>query len=104
MIRTLIRKKVLYGYRFLDRYFVIAMDGTGRLTFPERYCPHCLTATHHGKTTYYHPVLEAKLVFPNGFAFSVMPDFFCSAVALPLVPVRAPPSNLAPIHCADQLC
>ena len=75
MIRTLIRKKVLYGYRLLDRYFVIAMDGTGRLTFPERHCPHCLTATHHGKTTYYHPVLEAKLVFPNGFAFSVMTEF-----------------------------
>jgi len=75
MIRTLLRKKVLYPYRLLDRYFVIAMDGTGRLTFPERHCPHCLTATHQGKTTYYHPVLEAKLVFPNGFAFSVMTEF-----------------------------
>jgi len=75
MIRTLIRKKVLYRYRLLDRYFVIAMDGTGRLTFPERHCPHCLTATHQGKTTYYHPVLEAKLVLPNGFAFSVMTEF-----------------------------
>jgi hypothetical protein len=75
MIRTLIRKKVLYRYRLLDRYFVIAIDGTGRLTFPERHCPHCLTATHQGKTTYYHPVLEAKVVFPNGFSFSVMTEF-----------------------------
>jgi hypothetical protein len=75
MSRTLIRKKVLYGYRLLDRYFVVAVDGTGRLTFPERHCPHCLTATHHGKTIYYHPVLEAKLVFPNGFAFSIMTEF-----------------------------
>ena len=75
MTRTLIRKKVLYRYRLFHRYFVIAVDGTGRLTFPERHCPHCLTATHHGKTIYYHPVLEAKLVLPNGFVFSVMTEF-----------------------------
>ena len=75
MVRTLIRKKVLDRFRLLDWYFVIAMDGTGRLTFPERHCPHCLTRTHHGKTTYYHPVLEAKLVLPNGFAFSTMTEF-----------------------------
>jgi len=75
MIRTLIRKKVLYRYRLLDWYYVIAIDGTGRLTFPKRHCPHCLTSTHHGKTTYYHPVLEAKLVFSNGFAFSIMTEF-----------------------------
>jgi hypothetical protein len=53
----------------------MAVDGTGRLTFPERHCPNCLTAKHHGKTIYYHPVLEAKLVLPNGFAFSVMTEF-----------------------------
>lgn len=75
MVRTLIRKKVLYPFRLLDRYFVIAIDGTGRLTFPERHCDHCMTVTHHGKTTYYHPVLEAKLVLPNGFAFSIMTEF-----------------------------
>ncbi len=75
MVRTLIRKKVLDRYRLLGWYFVIAMDGTGRLTFPERHCPHCLTRTHHGKTTYYHPVLEAKLLLPNGFAFSIMTEF-----------------------------
>ena len=75
LVRTLIRKKVLYRYRLLDHYFLIAIDGTGRLTFPERHCPHCMTATHHGKTTYYHPVLEAKLVLPNGFAFSILTEF-----------------------------
>jgi hypothetical protein len=75
LVRTLIRKKVLYRYRLLDHYFLIAIDGTGRLTFPERHCPHCMTVTHHGKTTYYHPVLEAKLVLPNGFAFSILTEF-----------------------------
>jgi hypothetical protein len=75
MVGTLIRKKVLYRYRLLDHYFMIAIDGTGRLTFPERHCAHCMTQTHNGKTTYYHPVLEAKLVTTNGFAFSVMTEF-----------------------------
>jgi len=75
MTRTLIRKKVLYRYRLPGRYFVVAVDGTGRLTFPQRHCPHCLTATHQGKTRYYHPVLEAKLVLSNGFAFSLMTEF-----------------------------
>jgi hypothetical protein len=75
LVRTLIRKKVLYRYRLLDYHFLIAIDGTGRLTFPERHCPHCMTVTHYGKTTYYHPVLEAKLVLPNGFAFSILTEF-----------------------------
>jgi len=75
LVRILIRKKVLDRYRLLGRYFVIAIDGTGRLTFPERHCPHCMTVTHNGKTTYYHPVLEAKLVLPNGFAFSILTEF-----------------------------
>jgi hypothetical protein len=75
MVKTLIRKKVLYRYRLLDHYFMIAIDGTGRLTFPERHCAHCMTQTHNGTTTYYHPVLEAKLVTTNGFAFSVMTEF-----------------------------
>jgi hypothetical protein len=75
MVETLIRKKVLYSYRLLDHYFMIAIDGTGRLTFPERHCAHCMTQTHNGKTTYYHPVLEAKLVTANGLVFSVMTEF-----------------------------
>jgi hypothetical protein len=75
IIETLVRKKVLDRYRLLGRYFTISVDGTGRLVFPERHCPHCLTRTHNGKTTYYHPVLEAKLVTPFGFVFSIMTEF-----------------------------
>ena len=33
---ALIRKKVLYRYRLFDRYFLVSIDGTGMLTFPER--------------------------------------------------------------------
>jgi DDE_Tnp_1-associated len=75
MDRMLIRKKVLNFCRCLDRYFVVAVDGTGTVTFSERHCPHCLTQTQNGKTVYYHKVLEAKIVGPNGFAFSLMSEF-----------------------------
>jgi hypothetical protein len=75
MTETLIRRKVLYPFRLLERYFLVAMDGTGVLVFPERHCPHCLTRTHNGVTTYYHPILEAKLVTTTGFVFSLMTEF-----------------------------
>ena len=75
MVTTLIRRKLLYAERLLDHYYLIAVDGTGFLTYAERHCPHCLTRTHHGHTTYYHPVLEAKLVTPSGWVFSVMTEF-----------------------------
>jgi hypothetical protein len=75
MTGTLIRKKVLYSYRVLGIYFIVAVDGTGTVNFDHRHCPHCLTRTHNGKTLYYHPVLEAKLLTSNGFAFSLMTEF-----------------------------
>ena len=75
MTETLIRKKVLYSYRLFGLYFIVAIDGTGTVNFDRRHCPHCLTRTRHGKTLYYHPVLEAKLLTSNGFAFSLMTEF-----------------------------
>jgi hypothetical protein len=75
MTETLIRKKVLYSYRLFGIYFIVAIDGTGTISFGHRHCPHCLTRTRNGKTLYYHPVLEAKIVTSNGFAFSLMTEF-----------------------------
>jgi hypothetical protein len=75
MTETLIRRKLLYRHRLLGRYYLVAIDGTGRLTFPERHCPHCMTRTAHGRTLFYHPVLEAKLVTASGFAFSLLTEF-----------------------------
>jgi hypothetical protein len=75
MTETLIRNKVLYIYRLLGIYFIVVIDGTGTISFSHRHCPHCLMRTHNGKTLYYHPVLEAKLVTSNGFVFSLMTEF-----------------------------
>jgi len=76
LVEELIRKKVLNEWRLLGRYYRVAIDGTGELTFDERHCEHCLTKTlKNGRMLFYHPVLEAKLVAPNGFAFSMMTEF-----------------------------
>ena len=74
-VETLIRRQVLYPYRLRGRYFLVVIDGTGVLTFSKRHCPHCLTVTHNGHTTYYHPLLEAKLVTCAGFVFSLLTEF-----------------------------
>jgi len=75
MLATLIRKKVLYHWRLYGN-FLLAIDGTGVLTFQDRHCEYCLTRKlNNGETLYYHPVLEAKLVTANGFAFSLMTEF-----------------------------
>jgi len=75
MVYSLIRKKLMYPYRLLDRYFLIAIDGTWTLKRKKRHCPKCLTQTKNGKTTYYHMVVEAKLVTPNGFAIPLFTEF-----------------------------
>ena len=83
MVATLIRRKLLYAERLLERYYLIAVDGTGFLTYAERHCPHCLTRTQHGHTTYYHPLLQAKLITPTGWVFSVMTEFIENPGAQP---------------------
>lgn len=75
MIQALIRKRCLEGGRLLGRWYLVAVDMTGQLTFSERHCGHCLTQKQGDKTLYYHPVLEAKLVTPDGFALSIATEF-----------------------------
>lgn len=76
MTETLIDKKVLYPHRLFERYYVVAVDATGMLVYHNRHCAHCLRKTHKsGKTTYYHPVLESKIVTPTGWVISLMTEF-----------------------------
>lgn len=74
MIRALIRGKILDAYR-LQGAFVLAVDGTGHVSFSRRHCAHCLTQTHGERTYYYHQVLEAKLITWSGLALSVASEF-----------------------------
>jgi hypothetical protein len=76
IIARLIRMKCLAPFRLLDLYYMIAIDGTGHVTYKERHCSHCLTKEKDGKVLYYyHNVLEAKIVTENGLALSVETEF-----------------------------
>jgi hypothetical protein len=78
MVRRLIRMKALDHARLFG-HFPIVLDGTGMLVFREPHCQHCLQQTINGKTIYYHHVLEAKLVTPEGMAISVGSEFIENA-------------------------
>jgi len=75
MVHQLIRKKCFERYRLFG-YYLIAIDGSGYLSFKQRHCSQCLTREHkNGTVTYYHPVLEAKLIAENGMALSIETEF-----------------------------
>ena len=72
LVKTLLEKKVLPKYRLFGRWCVVAVDGTGVVSWRERHGEHCRHRTSKsGKTTYFHPVLEAKLSTANGLAISL---------------------------------
>ncbi|CAK0777267.1 hypothetical protein CCP4SC76_6300002 [Gammaproteobacteria bacterium] len=77
LVQTLLEKKALHKYRLFDRYFVVAIDATGMVNFgTKRHCAECLHQTSKsGKTTYFHNVLEAKLITTNGFAISLATEW-----------------------------
>ena len=76
MIQTLLKNKTLHKYRFMKKWHVVAVDATGVMTFDEKHCDQCLHKTSkNGKITYFHNVLEAKLIAPNGFSISLATEW-----------------------------
>ncbi|MEK7817712.1 MAG: hypothetical protein AAB281_05605 [Actinomycetota bacterium] len=76
IIRALLRGRCLERFRLAGMYYLVAIDGTGNLTYAKKHCRHCLKKTVDGKVLYYyHPVLEAKLVFGNGMVLSIATEF-----------------------------
>jgi hypothetical protein len=74
MVQRLVRMKALDRGRLMG-HFLVVLDGTGQLCFDRRHCPHCLEQKHGEKTLYFHNVLEAKLVTPEGLAISLDSEF-----------------------------
>lgn len=76
MVRELIKKKVLHKGRLQGKYFVIAVDATGVMSFANKHCDKCLTKiSKNGKQSWFHNVLEAKMVLPNGLAISLASEW-----------------------------
>lgn len=60
------RGKVLEDYRFLNKYLLIACDGTGMFSSESVHCENCCEKHHKdGRVTYYHQMLGAVLVHPD---------------------------------------
>ena len=76
LIQALLEKKVLHKFRLFKRWFVVAIDGTGVMRFTHQHCDHCLSKrSKTGKVSYFHHVLEAKLITANGFSISIATEW-----------------------------
>lgn len=76
LVSHLIEKKLFRKFRLLGKYYLVAVDATGIQTFKARHCEHCLTKTSkNGVVSYFHYVLEAKLVTSSGHAISLASEF-----------------------------
>lgn len=75
LVRRMLRMKLFDSSRLEGKYHRIVFDGTQLYSFGQRHCPHCLTRTINGVTTYYHVVLEAKILLGGNMAFSIMSEF-----------------------------
>ncbi len=64
--RPLQRGKYLEGYRVLDKYYIISMDGSGYFSSEKIQCPGCLEKkTKRVKVRYEHQILQAALMHPD---------------------------------------
>lgn len=60
------RGKVLEDYKVLDKYLLIACDGTGMFSSNAVHCQNCCEKHHkNGQVTYYHQMLAAVVVHPD---------------------------------------
>jgi len=77
LVKILLKKKVFYKNRISGKYFLIVIDGSHVMTVNEGHCEHCLwrTSEKSGKTTYFHNVVEAKLVTDTGFSISLATEW-----------------------------
>ena len=64
---SLQRGKILDQYKFLDKYYLLSIDGTGYFTSDKIHCHSCLEKHHKatGKTTYHHQMLAAVMIHPD---------------------------------------
>lgn len=80
MVTSLIRSKTFHKNRFLGKYWLVIVDGTGLFHFKERHCENCLVTTvtdeeGRKRRDYYHKVVEAKIVLSDSIVISLGTEF-----------------------------
>jgi hypothetical protein len=64
-LHRLQRGKHLAQYKFLDRYYLVPIDGSQYFSSTKIHCPGCLHTTSKKGTRYYHQILQAVIVHPD---------------------------------------
>jgi hypothetical protein len=60
------RSKLLEGYRYIEDYYLVPIDGTGYFSSHEVHCESCCVKHHrNGTVTFYHQMLSAVLAHPE---------------------------------------
>jgi len=68
LMQVILAKKTLRPFRLQKTWYRVVIDGTQVMTVQEGHCPHCLHRKLKNDTIqYFHNVVAAKLVCPNGF-------------------------------------
>lgn len=76
LVSKLIEQKIFRPFRYLGKYYCVAVDATGIMSFDHQHCEKCIKKeSSNGVVTYFHYVLEAKLVTSNGHAISIASEF-----------------------------
>lgn len=66
MFATLQRGKCLESFKFLNGYYLLALDGTGEFSSGSVCCPQCCKKERKdGSVTYYHQMLGGCIVHPD---------------------------------------
>ena len=82
-INSLIEKRVFHKFRFFDKYFYIAIDGTGVYNWgdspPENIAKHATQKKYDsGKVNYSSQILEAVLVCKNGIKIPLISEWIAN--------------------------
>jgi len=76
MIQVLIQRKTFHSSRYRGHWFRVAVDASGIGSYDHQRDEQCLQRTSkNGKTTYFHSVLEARRITPNGFSISIATEW-----------------------------
>ncbi|MDQ6608381.1 MAG: hypothetical protein M3Y85_00975 [Bacteroidota bacterium] len=77
LVAGLIEQKVFSRFKLLGKHYTVVVDATGTSSYTKN--DESKTRLHktskNGKVTYYHHVLEAKLVTSSGFSISLLSEW-----------------------------
>lgn len=76
MVQNLFQRKTFHRSRYRGQWFRIAVDGSGVGSYDYQRDEQCLQRTSkRGKVSYFHSVLDARLVTSGGFSISIASEW-----------------------------